>query len=56
MIGVEGIIRKAVIPAVRLRFLPATKTQPQEVLSVVNKPVTQYVVGKAKSSGIKGGT
>jgi hypothetical protein len=35
------------------RFLPATKTQPQAVLSVVDKPVTQYVVEEAISSGIE---
>jgi len=50
------MIIKAVIPAVRLRFLPATKTQPQEVLSDVDKPVMQCAVEEAKSSGIKGGT
>lgn len=48
-------IRKAVIPAAGLgtRFLPATKAQPKEMLPVVDKPVIQYVVEEAITSGIK---
>ena len=47
-------IRKAVIPAAGLgtRFLPATKAQPKEMLSLVDKPVIQYVVEEAVSAGI----
>lgn len=49
------MIEKAVIPAAGLgtRFLPATKAQPKEMLPVVDKPVIQYVVEEALSSGIK---
>ena len=49
------MIRKAIIPAAGLgtRFLPATKAQPKEMLPVVDKPVIQYVVEEAISSGIK---
>jgi len=49
------MIRKAVIPAAGLetRFLPATKAQPREMLPVVDKPVIQYVVEEAVTSGIK---
>ena len=49
------MIRKAVIPAAGLgtRFLPATKAQPKEMLPVVDKPVIQYVVEEAISSGIE---
>ena len=49
------MITKAVIPAAGLgtRFLPATKAQPKEMLPVVDKPVTQYVVEEAIASGIK---
>jgi UTP--glucose-1-phosphate uridylyltransferase len=45
---------KAVIPAAGLgvRFLPVTKSQPKEMLPVVDKPVIQYVVEEAVSSGI----
>lgn len=43
-------IRKAVIPAagVGTRFLPATKSQPKEMLAVVDKPAIQYVVEEAE--------
>jgi UTP--glucose-1-phosphate uridylyltransferase len=43
-----------VIPAAGLatRFLPATKAVPKELLPVVDKPVLQYIVEEAASSGI----
>jgi len=48
------MIKKAVIPAAGLgtRFLPATKVQPKEMLPIVDKPVIQFVVEEAISSGI----
>jgi UTP--glucose-1-phosphate uridylyltransferase len=48
-------IRKAVFPAAGLgtRFLPATKSQPKEMLPIVDKPVIQYVIEEAMSSGIE---
>jgi UTP--glucose-1-phosphate uridylyltransferase len=48
-------IRKAVIPAAGMgtRFLPITRAQPKEMLPVVDKPVIQYVVEEAISSGIE---
>ena len=48
------MIRKAVIPAAGFgtRFLPATKSQPKEMLPVVDTPVIQYVVEEAVASGI----
>jgi UTP--glucose-1-phosphate uridylyltransferase len=47
-------VRKAVIPAAGLgtRFLPATKSQPKEMLPVVDKPAIQYVVEEAVRAGI----
>ena len=47
-------VTKAVIPAAGLgtRFLPATKAQPKEMLSVVDKPAIQYVVEEAVAAGI----
>ena len=47
-------VRKAVIPAAGLgtRFLPATKSQPKEMLPVVDKPAIQYVVEHAVGAGI----
>jgi UTP--glucose-1-phosphate uridylyltransferase len=48
-------IRKAVFPAAGLgtRFLPATKSQPKEMLPLVDKPVIQYVIEEAMASGIE---
>ena len=48
-------IKKAVIPAAGFgtRFLPATKAQPKEMLSVVDKPLIQYGVEEAVGAGIK---
>jgi UTP--glucose-1-phosphate uridylyltransferase len=48
-------IRKAVFPAAGLgtRFLPATKASPKEMLSLVDKPLIQYVVEEAVASGIE---
>jgi UTP--glucose-1-phosphate uridylyltransferase len=48
-------VRKAVIPAAGLgtRFLPATKAQPKEMLSLVDKPLIQYVAEECVASGIE---
>jgi len=48
-------IRKAVFPAAGFgtRFLPATKSQPKEMLPIVDKPVIQYLVEEAVASGIE---
>lgn len=48
-------IRKAIIPAAGLgtRFLPATKAQPKEMLTIVDKPTIQYIVEEASKSGIE---
>lgn len=47
-------IRKAIIPVAGFgtRFLPATKAQPKEMLTVVDKPVIQYIVEEAVAAGI----
>ncbi|MBA7513151.1 UTP--glucose-1-phosphate uridylyltransferase [subsurface metagenome] len=47
-------INKAVIPAAGFgtRFLPATKSQPKEMLPIVDKPTIQYVVEEAVEAGI----
>jgi UTP--glucose-1-phosphate uridylyltransferase len=49
------MIKKAVIPAAGLgtRFLPATKSQPKEMIPVVDKPGIQYVVEEAVRAGIE---
>ena len=47
-------IRKAIIPVAGFgtRFLPATKAQPKEMLTIVDKPIIQYIVEEAVASGI----
>jgi len=55
MVHKKPKIRKAVFPVAGLgtRFLPATKTVPKEMLTVVDKPVIQYVVDEAREAGIE---
>lgn len=47
-------VKKAVFPVAGLgtRFLPVTKASPKEMLAVVDKPLIQYAVEEAVSSGI----
>ncbi len=49
-----AMIKKAVIPAAGFgtRFLPATKSQPKEMLPIVDTPTIQHVVEEAVESGI----
>lgn len=49
------MIRKAIIPAAGLgtRFLPATKSQPKEMLPIIDTPTIQYVVQEAVDAGIE---
>lgn len=48
------MITKCVFPVAGYgtRFLPATKSQPKEMLPVVNKPLVQYGVEEAMSAGL----
>src|SRR5690606_3726889 len=48
-------VRKAVFPVAGLgtRFLPATKAIPKEMLTVVDRPVIDYVVAEAREAGIE---
>ncbi|TRZ51681.1 MAG: UTP--glucose-1-phosphate uridylyltransferase [Dehalococcoidia bacterium] len=48
-------VRKAIITAAGwgTRFLPITKSQPKEMLPLVNKPLIQYSVEEAINSGIE---
>ncbi|HEY2160551.1 MAG TPA: UTP--glucose-1-phosphate uridylyltransferase [Solirubrobacteraceae bacterium] len=48
-------ITDAVIPVAGLgtRLLPATRSQPKEMLPVVDKPVVQYVVEELQAAGIE---
>jgi UTP--glucose-1-phosphate uridylyltransferase len=48
-------VRKAVFPVAGLgtRLLPATKTMPKEMLTVVDRPLIQYAVDEAREAGIE---
>ena len=48
-------VRKAIIAVAGYgtRFLPATKVIPKELLSIVDKPVVQYLVEECAESGIE---
>jgi UTP--glucose-1-phosphate uridylyltransferase len=48
-------VKKAIIPAAGLgtRFLPATKTVPKEMLTIVDAPIIFYVVEEAVKAGIE---
>ncbi len=51
----DTMIKKAVIPAAGFgtRFLPVTKSQPKEMLPIVDTPVIQCVVEEAVAAGIR---
>ena len=53
-LGSLNKIRKAVVPAAGLgtRWLPIAKTVPKEMMPLLQKPVIQYVVEEAVSSGL----
>lgn len=48
-------VKKAVFPVAGLgtRFLPASKSVPKEMLTVVDMPVIQYAVNEAREAGIE---
>jgi UTP--glucose-1-phosphate uridylyltransferase len=48
-------VRKAVFPVAGLgtRLLPATKTIPKEMITIVDKPLIQYAVDEAREAGIE---
>jgi UTP--glucose-1-phosphate uridylyltransferase len=48
-------VNKAIFPIAGLgtRFLPATKSIPKEILTLVDKPLIQYAVDEARAAGIK---
>ncbi len=48
-------IRKAVFPVAGMgtRFLPATKSIPKEMLTLVDRPLIQYAVDEARAAGIE---
>jgi UTP--glucose-1-phosphate uridylyltransferase len=48
-------ITKVIMPVAGFgtRFLPATKSQPKEMLAIVDKPVIHFLVEEAVNSGVK---
>src|SRR4051794_8163383 len=48
-------VRKAVFPVAGLgtRLLPATKTIPKEMITIVDRPLIQYAVDEAREAGIE---
>jgi UTP--glucose-1-phosphate uridylyltransferase len=48
-------VRKAVFPVAGhgTRLLPATKTMPKEMLTIVDRPLIQYAVDEAREAGIE---
>jgi UTP--glucose-1-phosphate uridylyltransferase len=48
-------IRKAVLPVAGLgtRFLPATKSVPKEMLTILDRPILEHVVDEAREAGIE---
>ena len=48
-------VRKAIFPVAGLgtRLLPATKTIPKELLTIVDRPLIQYAVDEAREAGIE---
>ena len=48
-------VTKAVFPVAGLgtRFLPATKSIPKEILSLVDRPLIQYAIDEARDAGIE---
>ena len=53
--GNATLIKNAVVPVAGLgtRLLPATKSQPKEMLPVAKKPIVQYVVEELAGSGVQ---
>ena len=49
------MIKKAILPVAGLgtRFLPASKSIPKEMVTVVDRPAIEYVVREAISAGIE---
>jgi UTP--glucose-1-phosphate uridylyltransferase len=48
-------VTKAVFPVAGMgtRFLPATKSVPKEMLTLVDRPLIQYAIDEARAAGIK---
>ena len=51
----KKLISKAIFPIAGLgtRFLPATKSVPKEMLTILDKPVIEWAVTEASKAGIQ---
>ena len=47
-------ITKAIFPVAGLgtRFLPATKSIPKEIMTLVDRPLIQYAIDEARAAGL----
>jgi UTP--glucose-1-phosphate uridylyltransferase len=52
---IQRVIRSAIVPVAGqgTRLLPATKSQPKEMLPVARKPIVQYVVEELVANGVE---
>jgi len=50
----KRIVTKAIFPVAGLgtRFLPATKSIPKEIMTLVDRPLIQYAIDEARAAGI----
>lgn len=48
-------VKKAIFPVAGLgtRFLPATKSVPKEIMTLVDRPLIQYAIDEARAAGIE---
>src|SRR6056297_2370352 len=48
-------VTKAIFPVAGLgtRFLPATKSVPKEIMTLVDRPLIQYAIDEARAAGIE---
>jgi UTP--glucose-1-phosphate uridylyltransferase len=51
----SGKVTKAIFPVAGLgtRFLPATKSVPKEIMTLVDRPLIQYAIDEARAAGIE---
>ena len=54
MSEVRQRVTKAIFPVAGLgtRFLPATKSVPKEIMTLVDRPLIQYAIDEARAAGI----
>lgn len=54
-LGMKRKVTKAIFPVAGMgtRFLPATKSVPKEIMTLVDRPLIQYAIDEARAAGIK---